>query len=265
MKRDLCEIAGVENEDEKRFWSAIQCHAFKYGLSITTACMDIFCMAKYNIEEALKNGTLPPSHISYVELFDTQNFHESYNLIFSNTSELCLFANGDAHKLPSGKVFDHDTLIDKSCPKTEKRIAKVCLTAMENFYPASQSIKLADIEEAKKHRKVLIRKRLKELKLKGKHWTKLTNWLTVVKEHQQKANKEHQQLEKAVQDAKAAQGVKATMHVKAIPGANIAQSSNIAQASNVTQISDVAMEDEEEDSDEDSDEESDLDDGEKNT
>ncbi len=139
MKLDLCSIAGIVGlflYDRTRYSGPIEYHAARNGITIIDACMDIFCKARIKIEAARKNNTLETRLQGYESLFEPENFHASFDLIFSDASELRHIANKKAHKLPAPKtVNDIEQLIDDACPEDEKRITRVCFFALDQFKP----------------------------------------------------------------------------------------------------------------------------------
>lgn len=173
MKRDLCDIAGIVNDDPKRFASPIESHAAKHGYSLFQAGMDVFCRAKKVVDEAKGQN---PRLVDYAVMFSTQHFFKSFDLIFSNASELRFVANGLAHTLFRQRAFNLDALIRTSCPHNEKRIAKVVLSAFETFCPMQDRVGLQSIEEAKQTIDFEARRPTTE----QNRWAKLSDWLDYV-------------------------------------------------------------------------------------
>ncbi len=84
--------------------------------------MDIFCRARRRIEAIQqKQGGVAetPARLTQ-KLFTVENNHASFDLIFSDASEIRFLANKRAHRLPINSVDDVMKIIDEACPEDEK-------------------------------------------------------------------------------------------------------------------------------------------------
>ncbi|KLO05228.1 hypothetical protein SCHPADRAFT_947090 [Schizopora paradoxa] len=170
MKRDLCDLAGIVNTDPTRYCSAVESHAAMYGLTIFQACMDIFCRAKKVVDD---NKATNPELTTYVRMFSTPHFYKSFDLIFSNTSELRFVANGKAHIIFRGKPLDTAFLIREACPKGEKKSCRVVLNAFVGFRPLQERLEIQSLEEGQRR----VDFDAKRPGRKGKRWARLGEWL----------------------------------------------------------------------------------------
>ncbi len=174
MKLDLAEIAGVLNTtlEGRNFAGPIECHAARSGLSITQASMDIFCRARRRIEAIQqKQGELPKHLQGYAKLFTVENNHASFDLIFSDASEIRFLANKRAHRLPINSVDDVMKIIDEACPEDEKRVLKVCFTAMDGYWKLKERNEYIERVEARQHAELHRKKGDRK-----DPWTILNDW-----------------------------------------------------------------------------------------
>lgn len=170
LKKDLSDIAGIVNSDPERYATAIESHAARNGYTLFQASMDIFCRAKKVVDEVKGRNT---QYAAYVSMFSTANFYKSFDLIFSNASELRFVANGLAHTMFRDRQFNPDDLIRKSCPPKERKITKVVLTAFVGFRPMNERVDVQSFEEGQRR----VEFDLKRPKRKGKRWARLSEWL----------------------------------------------------------------------------------------
>lgn len=183
MKKDLCAIAGVVNTNEHLYASAIECHAASHTvideggyhrpMTYFEACMDIFCRAKKIVEAAGEDNT---AFHGYATLFNTANFHLGFELIFCSNTHLRTLANNYAHALPPLPLNLED-LLAASCPKGDRKIAKICFDAFQTYRPLEDRLELQTIEENEKWKA----RRAENWKSGSSMW-RLTEWLNEVPE-----------------------------------------------------------------------------------
>ncbi len=173
MKWDLAEIAQIYNIPlfGRNFPGPVESHAAHNNLSIMQAAMDIFCRAIRVIEKLSKEGPLPKELQGYAELFTIENFHEAFDLIFSETSEVRFLANKRAHRLPIKSFNDVLFLIEEACPESEQRILKLCFSALDEYLLLEKRTASQKDEETSQHNEVLAKKTDRK-----DAWTRLNTW-----------------------------------------------------------------------------------------
>ncbi len=138
--------------------------------------MDIFCKARLRIETARDNGTLERRLEGYAKLFLPKNFHPSFDLIFSDASELRHIANKKAHLLPLTTIKAVQELIDEACPEDKKQITTICFKALDLFKPLHLRVTVQMEQNDQALAGLLERK---EDVPSGKHWKELNRWWLV--------------------------------------------------------------------------------------